>query len=156
MNQDEIFMNEALKLAKKCVKSEDVPVGAIIVKNNKIIGKGYNKRNKTNNALMHAEMIAISNACKKVHDWVLEDAVMYVTLEPCIMCSGAIIQSRIKKIVYGASSDKNGCCGSIMNIMDNEKMMHKVEVESNVLKDECSNIIKDFFENLRNKNSNKK
>lgn len=151
MTQDELYMKKALKLASKCLKGKDVPVGCIIVKNNKIIGAGFNKRNRKNNALLHAEIIAINKACKKVHDWVLEDATMYVTLEPCVMCTGAIIQSRIKKVVYGASSDKNGCCGSIMNIMQDEKMMHKVEVEKGVLKEECSNVIKEFFENLRNK-----
>ncbi|MCQ2977290.1 MAG: tRNA adenosine(34) deaminase TadA [archaeon] len=149
MNNKEYFMNEAIKLAKKSLKHNDVPVGAVIVKNNKIIAKGFNKRNKKNNALYHAEIIAINNACKHLKDWVLEDCEMYVTLEPCVMCSGAIIQSRIKKVYYGALSDKNGTVSSIMKIFDHDKFTHKVESEGQILEDECKSLIQEFFKKLR-------
>ena len=149
MNDDEKYMEIALNLAKKCIKHGDVPVGCVIVKNNKIIAKSFNKRNKKNNALAHAEIIAIDKACKKVHDWVLEGCSMYVTMEPCVMCAGSIVQARLDRLVYGTSSDKNGCCGTLMNLVNNEKLTHKVEVTSNVMKDECSEIIKEFFIKLR-------
>lgn len=151
---DEKYMEIALKEAKKSLKFGDVPVGCVIVKNNKIIGKGFNKRNKKKNSIMHAEMIAISNACKHEKDWVLEDSTMYVTLEPCAMCAGAILQSRIKKLVIGADSEKSGSFGSIIDlneILNNEKFNHKVEIKKGVLKEECSKIVSNFFEKLRDK-----
>lgn len=155
---NEKYMKIALKEAGKCLKNGDVPVGCVIVKNDKIIGKGFNKRNKKKNSLMHAEMIAINKACKHEKDWVLEDSTMYVTLEPCAMCAGAILQSRIKKLVIGADSEKSGSFGSVINmneILENEKFNHKVEIEKGILKEECSKILTDFFEKLRMKNSSK-
>lgn len=155
---DEKFMNLALQEAKKCLKNGDVPVGCVIVKGDKVIARGYNKRNKKKNSLMHAEIIAIDKACKHEKDWVLEDSTMYVTLEPCAMCAGAILQSRIKKLVIGTESEKSGSFGTVINmneILDNEKFNHKVEIEKGILKDECSKILTNFFENLRMKNNNK-
>lgn len=152
MNIDEKFMSEAIKLSLKCKNGKDVPVGCVIVKNNKIIGRGYNKRNKKNNALLHAEMIAIEKACKKVHDWMLVDTTMYVTLEPCVMCTGAIIESRIPRVVYGAKSNRTGCLGSILDLSNNEKLNSKIETSSGICEEECSNLIKDFFKNLREEN----
>lgn len=148
---DEFYMNEALKIAQKCDKAADVPIGAVIVKNNKIIGKGYNKRNKKKNTLMHAEIIAINEACKKVKDWRLEGCTIYVTLEPCQMCAGAIVQARLKRVVYGASSAKSGACGSIIDILQNNEFNHQVEVTKDVLKDECSKKISEFFAKMRTK-----
>lgn len=153
---NEKYMELALKEARKSLKSMDVPVGCVIVKNDKVIGKGFNMRNKKNNSIMHAEMIAISKACKHEKDWVLEDSTMYVTLEPCAMCAGAILQSRIKKLVIGTDSEKSGSFGSVINmneILDNEKFNHKVEIEKGILKEECSKILTNFFEKLRTKNN---
>lgn len=145
-------MKVALKEAMKSRFFGDVPVGAVIVHNNKIIAKGYNKRNKKHSSIMHAEVIAIHKACRKMHDWRLEDCTMYVTLEPCPMCAGAIMQARMKKLVYGATSEKAGSAGEIINILQNDKFNHKVEITSGVMKEECSNIIKEFFIKLRMKN----
>ena len=149
MTQDELYMKKALKLASKCLKGKDVPVGCIIVKNNKIIGAGFNKRNRKNNALLHAEIIAINKACKKVHDWVLEDATMYVTLEPCQMCAGAIVQSRLTKVVMGCMNPKAGRAGSVLNLLNVAEFNHQVELETGVLEEECSGMMKRFFKMRR-------
>ncbi|MCQ2910668.1 MAG: tRNA adenosine(34) deaminase TadA [Clostridia bacterium] len=151
MNNDEKYMMMALDLAKKSLKTDDVPVGCVIVKNNKVIAKSFNTRNKKNNALCHAEILAINKACKKLKDWYLKDCVMYVTLEPCIMCSGAIIQSRISKVVYGAKSENNGCAGSVMDVFSHEKMAPHVKIKDGVLEKECSEILVKFFKDLRTK-----
>ena len=151
---DEIFMGLALKESEKCKRSGDVPVGAIIVKNNKVIAKGYNMRNKKNNTIMHAEVIAINKACKKLKNWRLEGCRIYVTLEPCPMCAGAILQARMDEIIYGAPSHKAGACGTILNILDivdNDKLNHKVKIKKGVLEEECSFKISNFFKKLRNK-----
>lgn len=142
-------MEEALVEAGKCLEYDDVPVGCVIVFHDKIIGRGYNKRNKEKNTLMHAEMIAIDSACKFINDWRLEGCTMYVTLEPCMMCAGAILQSRIEKLVIGTDNPRFGCCGTSINLLNSDKFNHRVKIETGVLKNECSKIISDFFKKLR-------
>lgn len=144
----EKFMKEALKEAKKAFLIDEVPVGCVIVRDNKVIARGYNKRESKKNSLLHAEIIAINKACKKLNSWRLDDCDIYVTLEPCPMCSGAIIQSRIKGLFYGASDFKTGACGGVFNMFD-YKFNHEVIVEKGIMLEECSNLIKDFFKNLR-------
>ena len=144
-------MKEALKEAKKAYAIEEIPVGCVIVKDGKIIARGYNKRESVQDVTLHAEMIAIKKACKKLGSWRLEDCDMYVTLEPCPMCSGAIIQSRIKNVYFGAYDLKTGAAGSVFNLFD-YPFNHKVNVVGGVLERECSQIIKDFFKELRQKN----
>ena len=143
-------MREALKEAEKARKLNEVPIGCVIVKDNKIIGRGYNRRMKDKNTLSHAELNAIKKASKKLKDWRLDDCEMYVTTEPCQMCAGAIVQSRIKKVYIGCMNPKAGCAGSIMNLLQVEEFNHQVEVESGVLEEECSGILKDYFKELRN------
>lgn len=145
----EQYMMEAIKEAEKAAKIKDVPIGCVIVNDGKIIGRGYNRRNKDFNTLSHAEMIAIKKASKKMKDWRLDDCEMYVTTEPCQMCSGAIVQARIAKVYIGCMNPKAGCAGSIMNLLQVDEFNHQVEIETGVLKDECSRLLKDFFEKLR-------
>ena len=149
MNQDEKYMREAIKQAKKAYEMNEVPIGCVIVCEDKIIGRGYNRRTTDKNPLAHAEMIAIKKASKKVGDWRLEDCIMYVTLEPCQMCSGAIVQARMKKVVVGCMNPKAGCAGSILNLLQVEKFNHQVELETGVLEEECSEMMKNFFRELR-------
>ena len=144
----DFFMKQAIKEAKKAFKKNEVPVGCVLVQNDKIISKAYNIRNTKKNALYHAEVLAINKACKIIGDWRLEDCTLYVTIEPCAMCAGAILQSRIKKVVFGAFNLKAGCCGSVLNILDNN-FNHKTEIVSGVLEQECEELIKLFFKNLR-------
>lgn len=151
MNQDEKYMREAIRQAKKAYALGEVPIGCVIVYEDKIIGRGYNRRTIDGNTLAHAEMIAIKKACKKMGDWRLEDCTMYVTLEPCQMCSGALVQSRMKKVVIGCMNPKAGCAGSILNLLQVDKFNHQVEVEIGVLGEECSNLMKSFFQELREK-----
>ena len=136
--------------AEKAKKLNEVPIGCVIVKDNKIIGRGYNRRMKDKNTLSHAELNAIKKASKKLKDWRLDDCEMYVTTEPCQMCAGAIVQSRIKKVYIGCMNPKAGCAGSIMNLLQVEEFNHQVEIESGVLEEECSGILKDYFKELRN------
>ena len=138
---NEIYMNEALKEAKKAYKIDDVPVGCVIVKNNKIIARGHNQKEKKNNAIMHAEIIAISKACKKLKTWHLEECVMYVTMEPCIMCTGAIIQSRINTIYYSISNTSFG--GLEKNKLNN------VVINKGILKEQSEKLLKNFFREKR-------
>ncbi len=145
---DEYYMRQALKEALKADKIDEVPIGCVIVLNGKIIARGYNKREKLENSLAHAEIVAINKACKKINSWRLEDATMYITLEPCAMCSGAIIQSRIKKVIYGAYDYRFGAHKSIINLFD-VKFNHQVDIKGGLLEEECSNLIKDFFKRLR-------
>lgn len=150
MNMIDIkFMKEALKQAKKAQISDEVPIGAVIVYEGNIIARGRNKRESTQNALLHAEIDAINKACKKLKRWRLNDCHIYVTLEPCAMCAGAIINSRISKVIYGASDSKAGSCESLINLFD-LPYNHKPEVVSGVMKEECGKILSDFFKNLRN------
>lgn len=150
---DEIFMKEALTLAKAAADEGEVPVGAVVVLGDEIVGRGRNRRETGKNALAHAEIEAIDEACRKLGGWRLWQCDMYVTLEPCPMCTGAIINSRIKKLVYGASDYKAGSCASVVNLFD-LPYNHKPEVVSGFMQDECSEILTEFFKELRNKKKN--
>ncbi len=150
---DEYFMGEALKEAKKAFELDEVPIGAVIVHNNEIIARGFNRRNTDKNPLMHAEIIAINEAAKVIGDWRIEDCTIYITVEPCPMCSGAIVQARIPNVVYGAPNPKAGCGGSVINLLQMEKLNHRCAVKSGVLEDECRGIMKEFFSRFRKKNT---
>lgn len=156
LTEDERFMKEAVKQAKKAWKIEEVPIGCVIVYEGKIIGRGYNRRTTDKNTLAHAELLAIKRASKKMGDWRLEDCTMYVTLEPCQMCSGAIIQARIKRVVVGCMNPKAGCAGSILNLLQMEEFNHQAELETGVLEEECSLLMKGFFKELRKKQKENK
>ena len=156
MSQDEKYMKEAIKQAKKAYALGEVPIGCVIVYEDRIIGRGYNRRTSDKNTLAHAEIIAIRKACRKMGDWRLEDCTMYVTLEPCQMCSGAIVQSRMKKVVVGCMNPKAGCAGSILNLLQMEEFNRQVELETGVLEEECSTLMKQFFKELRQKLGNQK
>ncbi|MEY8445848.1 tRNA adenosine(34) deaminase TadA [Enterococcus ratti] len=143
------WMLLALEEAKKAEKLAEVPIGAIVVLNNEIIGKGYNLRETTQDATTHAEMIAIREACQKVGSWRLEEARLYVTLEPCPMCSGAMILSRIKEVYFGAYDPKGGVAGTLMNLLEDERFNHQVHVVGGVLEKNCRQILSDFFKELR-------
>lgn len=149
MTREEKYMREALKQAKKARDIEEVPIGCVIVYQDKIIGRGYNRRRVDKNTLSHAELNAIKRASKKIGDWRLDECEMYVTLEPCQMCAGAIVQSRIKKVYIGCMNPKAGCAGSILNLLQVEKFNHQVEIFKGILEEECSIIMKEFFKNLR-------
>ena len=155
MDRDNYFLKEAVKQAKKAGEIGDVPIGCVIVFEDKIIARGYNRRNKDKSTLSHAEIIAIKKGCKKLGDWRLEDCTMYITLEPCPMCAGAIVQSRIKKVVLGDMNPKAGCAGSIINILQTDGFNHKTEVEliSGPLHEECSGMLTSFFKSLRQSKS---
>ena len=146
---EEKFMQEALKEAKKAYDKLEVPVGCVIVKDVKIISRGHNLKETKKDTTKHAEIIAIQKASKKLDSWRLLDCEMYVTLEPCSMCAGAIINSRIKKLYIGALDEKTGVAGSVFNLFEDYTFNHKVEVEKGILKEECEKIIKDFFKELR-------
>ena len=146
---DEYYMKEALKEARKALRINEVPIGCVIVYQGEIIGRGYNRRMTDKTALAHAEITAIKKACKKMGDWRLDDTQMYVTLEPCQMCAGAIVQSRIRKVVIGAMNPKAGCAGSILDLLHMKEFNHQCEVSTNVLKEECAALLKDFFKDLR-------
>ena len=150
---DDYFMSEALKEARKAFELDEVPIGAVIVHNNEIIARGYNRRNTDKNPLMHAEIIAINEAAKVIGDWRIEDCTIYVTVEPCPMCSGAIVQARIPNVVYGAPNPKAGCGGSVINLLQMEKLNHRCSVKSGILEDECRAIMKEFFSRFRKKNT---
>jgi len=145
----EKFMKEALKEAKKAYKKLEVPVGAVIVKDGKIIARAYNQKECKNDTTNHAEILAIKKASKKLNSWRLIDCDMFVTLEPCSMCAGALIQSRIRKVYIGAPDLKTGACGSVLNLLEDYTFNHKVEVENGILKNECESILKSFFKELR-------
>ena len=149
MRDEEKFMKEAIKQAKKAEAIGDVPIGCVIVHDGKIIARGYNKRNKDKTVLAHAELLAMKKACKKLGDWRLEDCTMYITLEPCQMCAGAIVQARIDKVVIGSMNPKAGCAGSVLNLLEMDGFNHKVEVERGVLEEECSTMLSGFFKELR-------
>lgn len=146
---EEKFMKEALKEAKKAYKKLEIPVGAIIVKNGEIIARAHNIKEEKKDTTKHAEIIAIQKASKKLQNWRLTDCEMYVTLEPCSMCAGAIIGSRIKKLYVGTMDEKTGACGSVLNLLKDYTFNHKVELETNILSEECEKILKQFFKELR-------
>ena len=149
MEEKNKFMKQALKEAKKAYEKLEVPVGAVIVKDGKIIAKAHNLKETKTDTTKHAEILAIQKASKKLESWRLLDCEMYITLEPCSMCAGAIINSRIKKIYIGALDEKTGAAGSVLNLFEDYKFNHKVEVEKGVMQEECENILKDFFKMLR-------
>lgn len=152
MTREEKYMKLALKEAKKALLIDEVPIGCVIVKDDKVIARSFNTREKDKLVTSHCEINAIKKASKKLNDWQLVDCELYVTLEPCPMCAGAIYQSRIKKVVYGASDIKQGALGSSFNLYDIDTLNHHPKIISGVMKEECSQIIKDFFKEKRNKN----
>ncbi len=145
------YMKQALIEARKAYEKEEIPVGAIIVRDNKIMAKAHNIKEEKNDTTKHAEIIAIQKASKKLGSWRLNDCEMYVTLEPCAMCAGALIQSRIKKVYIGTMDLKTGACGSVLNLLEDYTFNHKVEIEKGIMQQECEKILKDFFKMLRNK-----
>ncbi len=151
MTTDEKYMREAIKQARKAAKIDEVPIGCVIVYDDKIIARGYNRRNTDKSTLAHAEIIAIRKAAKVIGDWRLEDCTMYITLEPCPMCAGAIVQARIPRVVVGAMNPKAGCAGSVINLLQMEGFNHKAELTSGVLVDECRTMLQDFFKEMRKK-----
>ena len=146
---DEKYMKEAIRQAKKAAKLGEVPIGCVIVYENRIIGRGYNRRNTDKSTLSHAEITAIRRASKIMGDWRLEDCTLYVTLEPCQMCSGAIIQARIPRVVMGCRNPKAGCAGSILNLLKVPEFNHQAEITEGILEEECSMMLKNFFKDLR-------
>lgn len=151
MTQDEKYMKAAITQAKKAAALDEVPIGCVIVQDGKIIARGYNRRNTDKNTLAHAELAAIRKASKKTGDWRLEDCTMYVTLEPCQMCAGAIVQSRLKRVVIATMNPKAGCAGSVLNLLQMEAFNHQVEITRGVREEECSALLSDFFRKLRQK-----
>lgn len=149
MTQNEKYMKAALREAAKAYALDEVPIGCVIVQNGKIIARGYNRRNTEGNTLAHAELTAIKKASKKTGDWRLEDCTMYVTLEPCQMCAGAIVQSRMKKVVIGSMNPKAGCAGSVLNLLQMAEFNHRVEIEKGILEMECADMLSGFFRELR-------
>ena len=147
----EIYMKEAYKLAKKAYRKDETPIGCVIVRDGRIIGKGYNRRNKKKNSLSHAEIIAISQACRKTGDWRLEDCILYVTLEPCPMCAGAIVQARIPLVVMGARNPKAGCAGSVVDLLNMDGFNHRAEVIDGIMREDCEQLMTGFFRELRDK-----
>ena len=149
MTTEEKYMREAIRQAKKAAAINEVPIGCVIVYEEKIIARGYNRRIIDKNVLAHAEISAISKACKKMGDWRLEGCTMYVTLEPCPMCAGAIVQARIPKVVMGCMNPKAGCAGSVLDMLHQPGFNHQVETETGILGEECSGLLKSFFKALR-------
>ncbi|HWJ76871.1 MAG TPA: tRNA adenosine(34) deaminase TadA [Niallia sp.] len=148
-NQDVKFMQMAIEEAKKAEQKGEVPIGAVIVYKGEVISQAHNLRETEQSAVAHAELLAIENACKKLNTWRLEEAVLYVTLEPCAMCSGAIILSRVPRVVYGATDPKGGCAGTFMNLLQDDRFNHQSEVVSGVLAEECGMLLTTFFRKLR-------
>ncbi|MBQ2405297.1 MAG: tRNA adenosine(34) deaminase TadA [Lachnospiraceae bacterium] len=150
------YMKEAKRQARKAYSLGEVPIGCVIVHEGRIIGRGYNRRNTDKNTLAHAEITAIRKASKVIGDWRLEECTLYVTLEPCQMCAGAIVQARIPRVVMACMNPKAGCAGSILNILDMPQFNHQVEVVSGVMEEECSRMLKEFFKELRLRNKQEK
>ena len=146
---DEKFMRQALKQAKKAYALDETPIGCVIVHEGKVIGRGYNRRNTDKSPLAHAEITAIRKASRKIGDWRLEECTLYVTLEPCQMCAGAIIQARIPRVVVGCMNPKAGCAGSVLNLLHVERFNHQAELTTGVLEEECSGMMKQFIKELR-------
>ncbi|MER2174315.1 MAG: tRNA adenosine(34) deaminase TadA [Carnobacterium sp.] len=150
------FMQEAIKEAHKAKEKLEVPIGAIVVLNGKIIGRGHNRREETNDATTHAEMLAIQEANRNLGNWRLEEAQLFVTLEPCPMCSGAMILSRVKELYYGASDPKGGTAGTLMNLLTDERFNHQVQIEAGLLEQECGELLSNFFRELRKRKKEEK
>lgn len=155
-SEDEKYMKEAVRQARKAYALGEVPIGCVIVHDGKIIGRGYNRRNTDKSTLSHAEIIAIKRASKVIGDWRLEECTLYVTLEPCQMCAGAIVQARIPRVVMACMNPKAGCAGSVLNILDMPEFNHQVEAVRGVLEEECSQMLKTFFKELRIRNKAEK
>ena len=156
MTEDEKFMKEAKKQAMKAYALKEVPIGCVIAYEGKIIARGYNRRNTDKNTLSHAELNAIRKASKKLGDWRLEGSTMYVTQEPCQMCAGALVQSRIDEVVIGSMNPKAGCAGSVLNLLEAEGFNHKVKITKGILQEECSSMLSEFFRELRQEKKMKK
>lgn len=150
------FMQEAIKEAHKAKEKLEVPIGAIVVLNGEIIGRGHNRREESNDATTHAEMLAIQEANRNLGNWRLEEAQLFVTLEPCPMCSGAMILSRVKELYYGASDPKGGTAGTLMNLLTDERFNHQVQIESGLLEQECGELLSTFFRELRKRKKEEK
>ena len=153
LTDDERFMKEAIRQAKKAMALWEVPIGCVIVHEGKIISRGYNRRNCDHNAAAHAEISAIRKACKKMGDWRLEGCTIYITLEPCPMCAGAIVQARMDRAVIACMNPKAGCAGSVLNLLQQEGFNHRVEITAGVLEEECSSMLSGFFRDLRARKS---
>lgn len=151
MTTEEKYMKQAIHQAKKAYALDEVPIGCVIVYEGKVIARGYNRRNTDKNTLSHAEIIAIRKASKKLGDWRLEGCTMYITLEPCPMCAGAIVQARVTEVVVGSMNPKAGCAGSVLNLLEVDGFNHKVKITRGVLEEECSAMLSDFFKELREK-----
>lgn len=149
LTEEEKYMKEAIRQARKAWKLQEVPIGCVIVKDGKIIARGYNRRNTDKNTLAHAEILAIRKASHVVGDWRLEDCTMYITLEPCQMCAGAIVQARIPRVIIGSRNPKAGCAGSILNLLQVPEFNHQVELTEGILEEECSSMLSNFFRELR-------
>lgn len=156
MTADEKFMKAAITQARKAYAIDEVPIGCVIVQNDKIIARGYNRRNNDKNTLAHAELSAIRKASKKTGDWRLEDCDLYVTLEPCQMCAGAIVQSRMRRVIIGSMNSKAGCAGSILNLLQIPQFNHQVEITQGILEEECSTMLSRFFRELRQRKKENK
>lgn len=153
---DEKFMREALRQARKAYAMEETPIGCVIVHEGRVIARGYNRRNTDGNTLAHAELTAIRKAAKAIGDWRLEGCTIYVTLEPCPMCAGAIVQARIPECVIGCMNPKAGCAGSVINLLDMQGFNHQVAIRKGVLEEECSRLMKEFFRTLRQRDRERK
>ena len=156
MTADERYMKEAIRQARKAYALREVPIGCVIVCGDKIIARGYNRRNTDKNTLSHAELNGIRKASRKLGDWRLEGCTLYVTLEPCQMCAGAIVQARIDRVVIGTMNPKAGCAGSVLNLLEMEGFNHKVQVTRGILEEVCSKMLSDFFKELREEKARKK
>ena len=156
MTEQEKYMKQAIREARKAYALGEVPIGCVIVNEGKIIGRGYNRRNTDKNTLAHAEITAINRASRFIGDWRLEECTLYVTLEPCQMCAGAIVQARIPKVVMGCMNPKAGCGGSILNILEMPEFNHQVQVRRGILAEECTQMLTDFFKELRIRNRQEK
>ncbi|WP_088008373.1 tRNA adenosine(34) deaminase TadA [Indiicoccus explosivorum] len=156
MEQDQLFMQEAIKEAEIAARKGEVPIGAVLVKDGEVIARAHNLRETTQNAVTHAELLAIQEACLKTGSWRLENTILYVTLEPCPMCAGAILQSRIPRVVYGARDIKAGSVDSLYRLLNDPRFNHQCEVKENVLAEECGALLTDFFRSLREKKKNRK
>lgn len=153
---DEKYMRQALKQAQKAYALEETPIGCVIVYEGKVIARGYNRRNTDKNTLAHAELGAIRRASRKIGDWRLEGCTMYITLEPCQMCAGAIVQARVSRVVIGSMNPKAGCAGSVLNLLQMSQFNHQVELTRGVLQEECSQILTEFFRQLRERKARQK
>ncbi len=149
LSSEEKYMYEAIKLARRAARLSEVPIGCVIVFEDKIIARGYNRRNTDKSTLAHAEILAIKKAARVIGDWRLEGCTLYVTLEPCPMCAGAIVQARIPRVVMGTMNSKAGCAGSVVNLLQMEGFNHRVEVTKGVLAEECKKMMQDFFREVR-------